>query len=68
MKYLPHLKIEFCAVPYSSEHVLQYRISPDQDLSYEEEKNILGLFKIKLKKKFKTDWHQPQPRPHQLVK
>ena len=59
MKYLPHLKIEFRAVPYSSEHVLEYRISPNQDLTYEDEISIFGLFKIKVKRKFKTNWHQP---------
>ena len=60
MKYLPHLKIEFRAVDYSSDaHVLEYRISPDQDLTYEDEISIFGLFKIKLKKKFSTRWHMP---------
>lgn len=58
MKYFPHLKIEFRAVPYSSEHVLEYRISPDQDLTYYVEKSILGLFKITLKRKFKPTWYQ----------
>ena len=57
--YNKNLKIEFRAVPYSTSHVLEYRISPDQDLSYETEVSIFGLFKIKLKRKYKTNWHQP---------
>jgi len=57
--YNKNLKIEFRAVPYSTSHVLEYRISPNQDLTYETEVNIFGLFKIKLKRKYKTNWHQP---------
>ena len=57
--YNKNLKIEFRAVPYSTSHVLEYRISPNQDLTYETEVSIFGLFKIKLKRKFKTNWHQP---------
>ncbi len=57
--YNKDLKIEFRAIPYSTSHVLEYRISPDQDLTYETEINIFGLFKIKLKRKYKTNWHQP---------
>lgn len=57
--YNKGLKIEFRAVPYSTSHVLEYRISPNQDLTYETEVNIFGLFKIKLKRKYKTNWHQP---------
>lgn len=57
--YNKDLKIEFRAVPYSTSHVLEYRISPDQDLFYKTEISIFGLFKIKLKRKYKTNWHQP---------
>ena len=57
--YNKDLKIEFRAVPYSTSHVLEYRISPEQDLTYETEFNIFGLFKVKLKRKYKTNWHQP---------
>lgn len=57
--YNKNLKIEFRAVPYSTSHVLEYRISPDQDLTYETEVSIFGLFKIKRKRKYKTNWHQP---------
>ena len=52
-------KIEFRAVPYGSEHVLEWRISPDQNITYEKEVKILGLFKIKRIKKYDTKWHQP---------
>ena len=57
--YSKDLKIEFRAVPYSASHVLEYRISPNQDLTYETKVKIFGLFEIKLKRKFKTNWHRP---------
>ena len=54
------LKIEFRAVVYTnSVHVLEYRVDPNQDLKYDEEKNIFGLFKITRHKKYNTSWHQP---------
>lgn len=59
MKYFPHLKIEFRAVPYSDSHVLEYRINPNQDITYKDEINIFGLFTISLNRKFNTSWHQP---------
>ena len=58
MSNIKDLKIEFRAVPYSSNHVLEYRISPDQDLTYETEVSIFG-FKFKRTKKYKTNWRQP---------
>lgn len=57
--YNDNLKIEFRAVPYSTSHVLEYRISPDQDLNFEVEKSFLGI-KYKKKKKYSTCWHQPR--------
>ena len=57
--YNNDLKIEFRAVPYSTSHVLEYRISPDQDLNFEIEKSFLGI-KYKKKKKYNTSWHQPR--------
>ena len=54
MKYREDLKIEFKAEIFGSVgtyHVLMYRISPDQDLTYIEERSFLG-FKYKVKKKF----------------
>ena len=57
--YAPSLKIEFRAVPYGVGHVLEYRISPNQNITYEAEINIFGLFKIKITKKYNTSWHQP---------
>ena len=56
--YNNDLKIEFRAVPYSTSHVLEYRISPDQDLSFETEESFLGI-KYKRKRKYQTNWHQP---------
>lgn len=52
------LKIEFRAVPYADEaHVLEYRISPEQDLTYYAEVFYLwGLIKFKRKKKYSTEW------------
>ena len=52
------LKIEFRAVPYALERrVLEYRISPEQDLTYYIEKSYLwGLIKFKCKCKYNTGW------------
>ena len=52
------LKIEFRAVPYALERrVLEYRISPEQDLTYYVEKSYLwGLIKFKCKRKYNTSW------------
>lgn len=58
--YSDDLKIEFKAEIYGSSgryHVLMYRISPNQDLTYNEERSFLG-FKYKVKKKFDTSWHK----------
>ena len=60
MKYRNDLKVEFKAVAYGSlgtYHVLMYHISPDQDLTYTEERSFLG-FKYKVKKEFDTSWHE----------
>ena len=60
MKYRNDLKVEFKAEPYglgSNYHVLMYRISPDQDLTYYENHSFLG-FKYNIKKKFNTSWHE----------
>lgn len=60
MKYRNDLKIELKAEIYGSlgiYHVLMYRISPDQDLTYTEERSFLG-FKYTVKKKFDTSWHE----------
>lgn len=60
MKYRNDLKIEFKGEIYGSSgtyHVLMYRISPNQDLNYIEERSFLG-FKYKVKKKFDTSWHE----------
>lgn len=48
-----NLKIEFRAVPYAhEEHVLEYRISPDQDITYYKEKRLFGIFK------YSTSWQE----------
>jgi hypothetical protein len=60
MKYRNDLKIEFKAESYGSSgryHVLMYRISPNQNLNYTEERSFLG-FKYKVKCKFDTSWHE----------
>ena len=60
MKYRNDLKIEFKAESYGSSgiyHVLMYRISPNQNLNYTEERSFLG-FKYKVKRKFDTSWHE----------
>ena len=59
MKYNRDLKIEFRAVPYTkTSHVLEYRISPNQDITYKKEYSIFG-FKFYLNKMFDTRWKQP---------
>ena len=60
MKYREDLKIEFKAETYGlsgTYHVLMYRISPDQELTYTEERSFLG-FKFNVKKKFDTSWYK----------
>ena len=54
-----NLKIEFRAVPYAhEEHVLEYRISPDQDITYYKEKRLFGIFKYRQKCKYDTSWQE----------
>ena len=66
MKYRDDLKIELRAVPYSPySHVLEWRISPNQDLKYlddEIEKSWFGFVKKLVHKvrKYNTFWHQPR--------
>ena len=60
MKYRNDLKIEFKAEFHCKGgiyHMLMYRISPDQDLTYIEERSFLG-FKYKVKKEFDTSWYK----------
>lgn len=58
MKYSRDLKIEFRAVPYTkTSHVLEYRISPNQNITYKKEYSIFG-FKFYLNRKFDTRWKQ----------
>ena len=58
MKYKNDLKIEFRAVSYASKHVLEYRISPDQDLTYYNEYSFLKFFTFRIKKKYNTNWYK----------
>ena len=66
MKYRDDLKIELRAVWYGSySHVLEWRISPNQDLKYLEdeiEKSWFGFVKkiVHKVKKYDTLWHQPR--------
>lgn len=57
-----NLKIEFRAVLYAKRsRVLEYRISPNQDLVYYENVSYLwGLIKFKRKKKYSTKWKRVQ--------
>lgn len=57
------LKIQFRAVRYglTDTRVLQYRIDPEQDLSYTTQvKYLFGLIKFNVKKKYSTEWHTPE--------
>lgn len=57
------LKIELRAVKFSKNsglHVLEYRISPDQDLKYHKEHRwFWGLVKFKTISKYSTSWKRP---------
>lgn len=55
------LKIEFRAVPYTKlSHVLEYRISPNQNLQYKKLHIwLFGLIKFYTKSKYSTKWIQP---------
>ena len=57
-----NLRIEFRAVPYGHEgRILEYRISPDQDLTYHTSESCLfGLVKFKRKRKHDTGWKMVQ--------
>ena len=54
------LKIELRAIPVTEKAwTLEYRLSPDQDLSYEVEHNWLwGLIKFKTKHKYLVMWEE----------
>lgn len=58
-----NLKVELRAVNYSdhsTSHVLEWRISPDQDLKYyKEHKWLFGLIKFGTVSKHSVKWHQP---------
>lgn len=53
-----NLKIQFRAVPYAHESkALEYRISPNQDLTYYEDVRYLwGLIKFRRKREYDTNW------------
>lgn len=57
MKYREDLEIEFRAVPYGGKHVLEYRISPDQDITYKKTFKFLCI-EFNIKKKFNTNWYK----------
>ena len=60
MSYIEDLKVEFKGESFGSTgtyHVLMYRISPNQNLTYHEEHTFLG-FKYKVKKKVDTSWYR----------
>ena len=51
-----NLLIEFRAVPYASDsHVLEYRINPNQDLTYLKKFKILGI-SFKIKSRYRPMW------------
>ena len=56
------LKIQFRAVSYAkTNHVLEYRVDPNQDLRYyKEHKWFWGLIKFGTIEKYSTEWHQPE--------
>lgn len=53
-----NLKIQFRAVAYTkSSHVLEYRVDPNQDLTYEKTYGF-WIFKFSIKRKYSTKWIQ----------
>lgn len=59
------LKIEFRAVDYhhyyDGSRRIEYRISPDQDLTHEVNHSwFWGLIKFRTKEKYDTDWQTPE--------
>ena len=60
MSYDRNLKIQFRAVPFTnSTLVLEWRVDPNQNLSYIDEYKFLWLFKRTRTKHYDTDWHEP---------
>lgn len=61
-----NLKIQLRAVPFASySRALEYRIDPEQELTYEKEpsnffERILKKLGFKLIRKYSTDWKQPR--------
>ena len=54
------LKIQFRAVSYAkTNHVLEYRVDPNQDLTYEKTYGF-WIFKFSVKRKYSTKWCQPE--------
>jgi hypothetical protein len=54
------LKIQFRAVPYTSDsHVLEWRVNPEQDLTYYTYHKFL-FFRWRKKHQYDTEWHQPR--------
>ena len=68
-----NLKIQLRAVCYGSRsHVLEYRIDPNQDITYEEVPNsffgrLLKKIGWSFIKVFDTSWHQPQVFLNSLI-
>jgi len=62
------LRIEFRAVPYTdTSRVLEYRFSPNQDLSYKKEYWWLwGLIRFSLNKRYSTKWRYFEVFKHRL--
>lgn len=55
-----NLLIEFRAVPYASDsHVLEYRINPNQDLTYLKKFKILGI-SFKIKSRYRPMWTEAE--------
>ena len=55
-----NLLIEFRAVPYASDyHVLEYRINPNQDLTYLKKFKILGI-SLKIKSRYRPMWTEAE--------
>ena len=57
------LKVELRSALYTSScdsRVLEYRINPDQDVTYYKEVKLFGVTLFKLKRKYSCDWIRPR--------
>ena len=58
-----NLKVELRSALFASSYdsrVLEYRISPEQDLTYHREVKLFGMTLFKLRRKYSCEWIRPR--------